>query len=231
MTPLAISTIVLDLIFVRYTDRRSVWPIETIDTCWPGEIYRTVEAWQMIRRVNEKIQLPKSSEVEINDSMRVLAFDTRMAGCAIDYNYISDVIARVTMRRTGERCLWALPSGFGETSASFLVPFAFISFFSSCFAFLFFSFASAFEGIKARFRMKRVAEPRDFRQMEFNLRQECGSRAVGQLINDVSKGKLIFSGFDNDVSSNANIWHGFGCSPNMDSRPFAARHCPNLVNE
>ena len=38
--------------------------------------------------------------------------------------------------------------------------------------------------------------------------QECGSRAVGQLINDVfQKGKLIsFSGFDNDVSSsNANI--------------------------
>ena len=79
--------------------------------------------------------------------------------------------------------------------------------------------------------MKRVAEPRDFRQMEFNLRQECGSRPVGQLINDVSKGKLIFSGFDNDVSSNANIWHGFGCSPNMDSRPFAVRDCPNLVNE
>lgn len=94
----------------------------------------------LIRRVNEKIQLSKSSEVEINDSMRVLAFDTRMAGCAIDYNYISDVIARVTMRRTGERCLWALPSDFGETSASFLVPFAFISFFSFCFAFLSFFF-------------------------------------------------------------------------------------------
>ena len=193
--------------------------------------WKLQDGGSLASRVNEKIQLPKSSEVEISDSMRVLAFDTRMAGCAIDYNYISDVIARVTMRRTGERCLRALPSGFGEISASFLVPFAFISSFSSCFAFIFFSFASAFEGIKARFRMKRVAEPRDFRQMEFNLRQECGSRPVGQLINDVSKGKLIFSGFDNDVSSNANIWHGFGCSPNMDSRPFAVRDCPNLVNE